>query len=162
MKTDEKKRRRESREERWKGKKGGQRGRQEKRWSERRDCSWRRGGGGGCSLAPSGVIGSWTANLSRLNQQQQRWLQHHRGLLGKKEKGGWKWREVEGVCVRGEGLRKTLEKGENGGWKMKRGRRWKDVQGRREEELRGGTDNDQYPCWISQTWWRGNTRTLTV
>lgn len=37
------------------------------------------------SPAPSGVIGSWTANLSQLNQQQQRWLQHHRGLLGKKE-----------------------------------------------------------------------------
>ena len=36
---------------------------------------WRRGGEEGGEApgpAPSGVIGSWTANLSQLNQQQQR------------------------------------------------------------------------------------------
>lgn len=35
---------------------------------------WRKGGEGeeAPSLAPSGVIGSWTANLSQLNQQRLR------------------------------------------------------------------------------------------
>lgn len=45
--------------------------------NEMKDSCWlrcREEGGGGWSLSrpSSGVIGSWTANLSQLNQQQQR------------------------------------------------------------------------------------------
>lgn len=109
---------------------------------------WRRGGEGeeAPSLAPSGVIGSWTTNLSQLNQQRPRWLQPHRGLLGKKagrsRKDGRKQPDgrVQGGVEEGGKMRR-LERRENGvepkGWqKIEGNKRKKKGEGWQEKRYR--------------------------
>lgn len=83
--------------EKWERRKGG--GEQKKAGSDAR--VWRRGGEGeeAASLALSGVIGSWTANLSSLINSSRGDCSPAGACWEKKQRKGWKeqerWREEE-------------------------------------------------------------------